>query len=359
MSGSISTRTSIHNEHRVVDATDDVKSFKFQESYYSDDVTNFKTVKTFLPIAISEDYKRKISDNFFNDIFERCTDSFEIDKSLSEEERDQKVEQYSEDIEKLDVMLKKVVLPYVSLSFSNKQSKAATVSRAIMTRDKLVEKNNPDAGKGRPYPVKAYLTYKSVQSVTDRINNQKLVLRAKEDIADIIYKLSDLSDLSAYLVKADNTYREFTSEIITKMCGNTEQLYPRSIVNYSAFQFCAGGYPFDTKSGRIYSVSNVNSNIKNKFDLIDIFYKNMDAIINFLHDVNFIDKTADNKHDFELQTLKNAYGICIALCAFVGEEECHKEILTTSLDGSLLDNQSAIGSVFYNRTNRRINEVHE
>ena len=103
----------------------------------------------------------------------------------------------------------------------------------------------------------------------------------------------------------------------------------------------------------------MNSNIKNKFDLIDIFYKNMDAIINFLHDVNFIDKTADNKHDFELQTLKNAYGICIALCAFIGEEECHKEILTTSLDGSLLDNQSAIGSVFYNRTNRRINEVHE
>ena len=361
MKSSITYRSAIHNEHRVIDVTEEVKNFQFQELYYNNDITNFKTVKTFLPIMISEDYNRKMPIDFFDDIFSHCTKSFEIDKTLSDSEKEQKCIEYSKEIEDFNSELRKMLLPYTSLTWSN--SKTEFEKHAIKTRNELVDKINPLVGTEQNptthYPVNAELIYDDIPSVTSRIINQKLVVRAKNDITTILYKLSDLSDLSAYLTNSQNTYRTFTSDIITKMFGNVNQRYPRSIINYSAFQFCIKGYPYETKSERVYSISNVTSNIKNKYELVEIFNKNIDAIINFLHDLEWSEKTAENYIDYEIETLKNAYGICIALCAFIGEQECYKEILTNSLDGSLIDNHSSIGSIFFNRINKRTNEVHE
>jgi len=361
MSGSITYRTSIHNEHRVIDVTEEVKNFQFQELYYNNDVTNFKTVKTFLPIMISEDYHRKIPLDFFNDIFSQCTTKFEIDKSLTEDERDKKCEEYSKEVEDLCVELKKIILPYISLAWSNEKTKFE--KHSIKTRNDLIDKINPFVGTlNNPtshYPVNANLVYDEIPSVTGRIKSQKLVVKAKNDIAEILYKLSDLSDLSAYLSNSQNTYRAFTSDIITKMYGNVNQLYPRSIVNYTAFQFCLKGYPYETKSERVYSISNVTPNIKNKYELLEIFMKNIDAIISFLHDLEWTEKNEENYLEFEVETLKNAFGICIALCAFIGEQECYRETLTNSLDGALIDSHSSIGSIFFNRINKRTNEVHE
>lgn len=360
MNSNISYKTSIHNNHRVVDVTDEVKSFQFQEYYYNNDITNFKTVKTFLPIMISEDYKKKIPVNFFENIFANCTDKFEIDKSLSEQERNEKCEEYSEKVIKLNTELKRIILPYVTLAWSTEKSKFE--KHSITTRNELVAKINENVGTNKNptshYPVNAELIYDDIPTVTERIKNQKLVLKAKEDIETILYKLSDLSDLSAYLTNSQNTYRAFTSDIITKMYGNQNQLYPRSIVNYTAFQFCLKGYPFETKSERVYSISNITSKIQNKYNLIEIFNKNIDAIISFLHDLEWTDRKT-NYIDFEVDTLKNAFGICIALCAFIGEEECYRETLTNSLDGALIDSKSSIGSIFFNKLNKRMNEVHE
>lgn len=361
---SISSRTSIHNEHRVVDVTEDVKSFQFQEYYYNDNLTTFKTVKTFLPIAISEDYKRVLPEKFFENIFAQCSECFRPDHNLSDAEKAIKCDDYHSRIDELLEKLQKIILPYVSISWTNKNLNEHFEKQAITINNMLVPKNNPKAGTEENgdlhYSVKAKLVYDIIPSITDRIKNQKLVLKAKEDIEDIIIRLSNLSVLSAYLAKANNSYRKFTTEIISKMYGNVNQLYPRSVVNYSAFQFCVKGYPFDTRSGRIYSISNVTTDkIQNKFELIDVFYKNIDAIVNFLNDVDWIQKSEDNTLDYETQILKNAYGICIALCAFIGEEEYYRKLLTTSLEGNLLDQHTTIKSIFYNRITKRTNEVHE
>ena len=359
---SISSRTSIHNEHRVVDVTEETKSFQLQEYYYNDDLTTFKTIKTFLPIAISEDYKRNLPDDFFENIFSQCDDNFVVDNSLSDEDILQNRNCYSKDIESLCSVLKKIIKPYVAIAWTDKDFNKFEKHEFVINNN-LVPKNNPDVGTERAgdlhYPVKDKMIYDEIPSVTDRIKSQKLVLKAREDIETILFALSKLSNLSAYSSKNNNSYRIFTSDIITKMYGNINQLYPRSIVNYSAFQFCIKDYPFDTKSGRIYSISNVTSSVKNKFELIDVFYKNLDAIISFLNDLEWLEKTDDNVLKYETQVLKNAYGICIGLCAFIGEEEYYRKILTTSLDGNLLDSHTTIGSIFFNRINKKTNEVHE
>ena len=330
----------MNNDHQVENIISDF--------YNNENYDYFKVIKTFLPIVISEDYRRKIPLNFFEEIFSSCPDELiEIPDDITEEELIDKRKKYLDEIESLNGKLKDIINNYAGLYWSNKNN--VFPKSKIITRNELPE-HTEEYGE---------IIYDEITSVTERIKDQHLVLNARDYITIILYKLNDLSKLCNYFDKENNSYRKFASDIITRMYGNVNQRYPRSIINYTAFQFCLDGYPYNTKSERIYSISNITNKTKNKFELIEIFDKNIEAVINFLHDLEWSEKNSDNTFDFELETLKNAFGTCIALCAFIGEQECYRETLTNSLDGSLIDCHSSIGSIFFNRINKRFNEVHE
>lgn len=364
MSGSIKSRTSIHNEHRIINVTNDVKSFEFKEYYLRNDITTFSSVKKFLPISISEDYRRLLPNNFFDEIFSTCKDNFsENNNSLSYEEKESKRQEYFQSISDLSKCLSAIIKPYVSLIKSDKSVQKGTIETFIINNC-LVDKNNKDIltdkDTDRHYPAESKISYISFHSLRNEIKSNNFVDLALKNVKDLIVKLCELSNLSAYLTVSENSFRSFVSDIITSMSGNTNQLFPRSIINYTAFQFCIKGYPYETPSERIYSVSNVNLSIKNKFDLIDVFYKNLDAIFNFFDDININDKEVnENNKDFEIRILKNAYGTCIILCALIGEMNFYDRIISSSLDGSILNNHSLMNSIFFNKNTMKINEVHE
>ena len=359
----IKNTKSIHNEYRVVNKTSEVKSFQAISEFFNNDFTTFKTVKVFLPISISEDYRRILPKNFLENIFASCNNKFGTDKTLTEEQKEQKREDYHNKIKLFRNKLINLLKPYTVLNkYDNtvdigikKESFSIVNYLAIKNNKDILTKNDTD----RHFPVNETIEYVSIPSIKEYINKHNLLKKAASDIEDILFQLSELSELSAYLPQSTNTYREFAIKIITKMYGNCEQLYPRSIINYSAFQFCLDNYPFETKSGKVYSISNVSTSVKNKFEIIDIFYKNIDAVLNFLADLEF--KEYDNYplETVEVNTLKNAYGICIGLCALIGEHYYYNKTIMSSLDSCILDRASSLGSIFFNKNTKKINEVHE
>lgn len=363
MSGSIKSRTSIHNEHRIINVTNDVKSFEFKEYYLRNDLTTFYSIRKFLPISISEDYRRLLPSNFFENVFSSCKEDFSVDKTLSDKEKDIKREEYFRTITVLSNRLNEILRPYLALiKNDNKLTKGITQTFTI--NNCLVDKNNPDIltdkDTDKHYPATSEISYISFPSLRNELRNQKFTELAQSNIRELVNILCVLSNLSAYLFTSENSYRNFVSDIIVSMSGNTNQLFPRSIINYTAFQFCVKGYPYETPSERVYSISNIGLSIKNKFDLIDVYYKNIDAIFNFFNDLDINEKENDEDNsEYEIRTLKNAYGTCIALCALIGEETYYDKVVSSSLDGSILNNHSLLGSIFFNKNTMKINEVHE
>lgn len=359
----IKNKKSIHNEYRVVDKTSEVKSFQSISNFFNNDFTTFKTVKLFLPISISEDYRRILPENFLEDIFANCSDKFVTDKSLSDEQKVLKQEDYHSKIKLFRNKLINLLKPYTVLNKYDNTIDIGIRKESFNIVNCLAIKNNKDIltdkDIDRHFPASETIEYVSIPSIKEYINKHNLLKKAKSDIEDILFQLSELSELSAYLPQSINTYRQFAIKIITKMYGNCEQLYPRSIINYSAFQFCLKDYPFNTKSGRVYSVSNITSSVKNKFEIIDTFYKNIDAVLTFLSDIEFNEYTEYNSELIETETLINAYGICIALCALISEHYYYNKTIMPSLDSCLLDKTSSLGSIFFNKNTKKINEVHE
>lgn len=357
----IKNKKSIHNEYRIVNKTDEVKSFQTISEFFNNDFTTFKAVKLFLPVAISEDYMRILPENFLEDIFNSCDKSYGTNKNLSEEEKELQRKKYYSKISLFRNKLIDLLRPYTVLNRYDENIDISIEKKSFNIINCLSVKNNKeilsDNDTDRHFPVSETLEYVSIPSIKEYINKHNLLKKAKSDIEDIIFELSELSTLSAYLPQSSNSYRQFATKIITKMRGNHNQLYPRSIINYSAFQLCLKEYPFNTKSGRVYSISNVPTSIKNKFEVIDIFYKNIDAILNFLSDLEFEDNEDSVK--VEENTLLNAYGIVIALCALISENYYYNKLITTTLNSNLLDKSSSLGSIFFNRNTKKINEVHE
>lgn len=359
----IKNKKSIHNEYRIVDKTSEVKSFQTISEFFNNDFTTFKTVKLFLPISISEDYRRILPNDFLENIFNNCSDKFGIDKNLSEKEKEIKRNDYYSKIRLFRNKLIDLLKPYTVMNKYDdiidvgikKESFNVVNCLAIKNNKEILTKNDFD----KHFPVSETIEYVSTPSIKEYINKHNILKKAKSDIEDILFQLSELSELSAYLPQSVNTYRQFATKIIIKMYGNCEQLYPRSIINYSAFQLCLKNYPFNTKSGKIYSVSNIPSSVKNKFEVIDVFYKNIDAILSFLTDLEFTEYTEYDSNIVEVETLINAYGICIALCALIGEHYYYNKTIMSSLDSSLLDKTSSLGSIFFNKNTKKINEVHE
>ena len=113
------------------------------------------------------------------------------------------------------------------------------------------------------------------------------------------------------------------------MHGNPKMVFKRGIVNHTAFKFCIEGYPFNTTSKRIYSVSDLPE-IKNKNTLYKYYLKNIDALISFLGDLSFDKQQYYCKEMNEIKVLKNAYGVMIALIGLYAEHVLNEQYFGSS-----------------------------
>lgn len=354
MSGSIKNIKSIHNIQRTVDKTNKVGSFEFNINELQDDLMNFDTLSKIMQIVISDDYNRFLPKDFWKNNFANCNFEYSCNPNLSTDEILKKQNDYSKDVESLRIRLGEIIKPY---TFFTNHDQSLQKQETIKVNNYLVSKSDgigSDSDTDRHFPISVDLTYTDFLSVRKHIQKLDLISLAEEDIKLILKLLSNISAESAYLTSATNSFKSFLTDLIFKIYGNVSKVYPKSIINYAVFQFCLDKYPYETPSGRLYSISNINPNLKNKFEIIDIYYKNIDAILSFINDISFIQETDTNKKQFETNVLKNAYGLIMALSAFIAEENTYQVITSSSLDGAIINKVSSLRSVF-----NKLYEVHE
>ena len=326
MIGEIKNIKSVKGTHRIIDNSSESKTFGFCERDLDPSILNFKTVKMFLENAISKDYIDALPKNFFKEIY-YIHDNKRVYKEsmMSNEERDNLRFLYSNKIQELRNYLKENIKKYysiVALSDCGDTENYVNVDHMTFSIKNMLAIAREDIY--HRYPIPADINYDDFPTLNSHITKNNLSEKALIDVKHILNELSDLGNISEILTYDENSYRKFASKIIIHMYGNTTQIYPRSILNHSAFKFCIDEYPYNTLSRRVYSVSNVPKNIKNKFSLVEIYYKNIDAILNFLSDLTF---DFDEKSNFnsEVKTLTNAYGICIALCGLAAEQKMYDD----------------------------------
>lgn len=147
-----------------------------------------------------------------------------------------------------------------------------------------------------------------------------LRLKALHDVDFIMALLFKLDKIGEYT--STNSFQNFYKKLRCNIINTDFKMLPRSIVNFSAFKFCIPGYPYETKSGKIYSISNVCTDDKVK--RIELYYKNIDALMSFINDMEIYDKS---HKDYELNTLELSFGIMIVLIAMSAEETQYESIV--------------------------------
>lgn len=295
-------------------------------------LTKFDTVAKFIKNSASVDYVEALPKDFLERIFKRCKEKRDFDlDSLNDEDREYYRCEYSNKIVKFNRALYYMIMPYVSIVSSSggniEDIAQLKKERYTIIADGIIERTEPPIGK-------IDIEYKDFPTIDEYITKNKLDTKALEDLDYIINELDDISRLSQFVPGEENSFMRFTYRVIRKMGGNITFRYPRSVINYSAFEFSAEGYPYHTMSDRIYSVTNVPKTISNKFLLRDIYNKNVTAILTFLSDLSFNDHLCGKKLDnvsFETKVLCNAFGIAIALIALHSEKKLTDNYLNNSL----------------------------
>ena len=327
MIGEIKDIKSVKGSHRIIDNSSDSKTFGFCERDLDPGILNFKTIELFLENAISKDYADALPNSFLKDIYYSHENKRVYKHSLlSNEERDNLRLIYSNKIYDLKKYLKNELKKYCSIVSSSDcrdTENYVDVDHMSFTIKNMLAIARED--NDHRYPTPADINYLDFPTVNSHIINNNLLDKALVDVKHILNELSDIGNLSEILTYEENSYRKFASKIILHMYGNVSQVFPRSIINHSAFKFCIDEYPYNTLSRRIYSVSNVPKNIKNKFSLVEIYHKNIYAMLNFLSDLTFDFDEKSNIFNSEVKTMVNAYGTCIALCGIAAEQKLYED----------------------------------
>ena len=150
-----------------------------------------------------------------------------------------------------------------------------------------------------------------------------LRLKALYDVSFIMHLLYKLEKISEFA--SSNAFYIFSKKLKYNIINTDFKMLPRSIINFSVFKFCIPGYPFETKSGKVYSVSNVCTNDKQR--RLELYYRNINALMCFINDIDIPDKGDEL---YELNTLKLSYGIMIVLIALSAEETQYESIIRKS-----------------------------
>lgn len=321
----------ISRSHRMSGDSTQSYSFYSLEKDNSDNLLNsFKVIEMFLPACIGRDYVRSLPKGFLENIFRRCDLKKRYDiRVMSEDDKNYFRCDFSNKIAELNRSLYYIIEPYISVVTSNKRNieKLAEVKTNRYTITSKVEDSN--------YPIPtADIEYKVFPSIKEYIEKNQLDKKALDDVDYLLDRLAEIASLSVFVDNEEDSYARFAYRIIRKMKANYTASYPRSIVNYSAFEFSAEGYPYDTISRNIYSIKDVPCDVRNKFALHDIYINNVESILRFMADLTFNSKLHGVELDglnFETKVLSNVFGVVIALLALNAEKTMNDYLLNNSL----------------------------
>lgn len=280
-------------------------------------VSSFETIKLFFPQAIGAEYFKALPNNYFHDIFKRIEDRKEYDLCrMSEDDINYYRCEFSNEIVKLNRSIYYMIKKYTSIISSPDPD---DINSTKITKKAFRIFSNLPADDDET----AMLMYCDFPSIDEYYERNNLFSKTLEDVESIMNSLSNIALLSRCVTHDnENSYLEFVYNIFEHMHGNPKAIFTRGIVNYTAFKFCAEGYPYNTLSERIYSVSDIPE-IRNKNSLYKYYLKNLEALVNFLNDLSFSDCSCGQKlseNEFEVKALKNAYGVMIALVAMYAEK---------------------------------------
>ena len=319
----------IDRSHRVDGDLTNQYSFYSLKDGKKDLLSTFKVIEMFLPTCIGFEYIPVLPKDYLSDIFKRCDDKREFDETvMSEDDKNYYKCEFSNKIVELNKALYYMLDPYIDIVYSDKGDieKRAEVKtiRYTITPDE----NNSNLIRSSD------ITYKIFPSISEYIERNNLATKALKDVEYLLNEIADISKLSVFVSPEENSYIRFAYRIIRKMKANYTAKYRRSIVNYSAFGFSAEGYPYNTISKNVYSISDVPSDARNKFVLHDLYNKNEEAVLRFLNDLSFDEKLCGVELDqvnFETKVLCNAYGTIIALISLYAEKTMNDYLLNNSL----------------------------
>lgn len=320
MKTDIKNNKSVLGSHRI--NNDNMSQYEFYSPEKDENgryiVSSFETIKLFFPQAIGIEYFKALPNNYFHDVFKRIDEKKEYDLcSMSEDDLNYHRCEFSNKIIKLNRSIYYMIRKYITV-ISSPDPEEINSSYKIIRKAYRVFSNLPADDSET-----ADIEYTYFPTIEEYYENNKLFSKLLEDVEYIMDELSDIALLSRF-VKFDNenSYLKFIYDIFKHMHGNPKAIFKRGIVNYTAFEFCVNGYPYNTPSERIYNVSDI-PDIRNKTSLYKYYSKNLDALVTFLNDLSFSDRCCGQKlseTDFEVKALKNAYGVMIALIALYAEK---------------------------------------
>lgn len=330
MKTDIKSIKNIDRSHRVDGDLTNQYSFYSLKDGQRDLLSTFKVIEMFLQTCIGFDYVRVLPKDYLSNIFRKCDDKREFDITrMDDDDKNYYRCEFSNKITELNRALYYMLDQYTDIIFSDK----GDIDRRAEVKTKRYTITSTDEGNSNLIR-SPDITYKIFPSIKEYIERNDLATKALKDVEYLLNELADISKLGIFVDVEENSYMRFTYRIIRKMKANYTAAYPRSIINYSAFEFSAEGYPYNTISKNIYSVSDSPSDIKNKFVLHDLYNKNVDAILRFLNDLSFDDKLCGvplDRVNFETKVLCNVYGSIIALLSLYAEKTMNDNLLNNSL----------------------------
>ena len=358
--------TTIKNNKRIVDVTPSTGEIQITEQELNTRLTTFEVVKRFLPKAIGKEYESVLPKNFFLDCFNDCVDEYELDhNTITEEERVEKTLEFDDKLSDLCKLILKTIKPITSVVYSDDKFK---IKESDLQYESFTIKNKLVVGKecercgrefeegGEHYPVESeikYIQFPSIKKIVSKKNNVENLI---ESIPRILYKLNELSNISAFIDPRENAFKKFAASVWIYMKGNYESDFPRSIVNYSAFQFAVPGYPFNTPSRRIYSVSNLPRVVTNKLQIEEVFIKNITALTDYLCDATrllSVENISKLSSDDKTIVVKNIYASIISIISLYGEVKLWEGIN----DGKLTINSADKQCQLLDTQGVQINEI--
>ena len=331
--------TTIKNNKRIVDVTPSTGEIQITEQELNTRLTTFEVVKRFLPKAIGKEYESVLPKNFFLDCFNDCVDEYELDhNTITEDERNEKTLEFDEKLTDLCKFIVKTIRSITCMLYSDGRSKikdsdiqyeSFTIKNKLVVGKQCERCDRPFEEGGDHYPVESKIKYIQFPSIKKIVSKRSTIDDLLDSIPKILYKLNELSNISAYIDPKNNPFRKFAASVWIYMKGNYETDFPRSVVNYSAFQFAVPGYPFNTPTSRIYSVANLPSAVTNKLQINDVFIKNISAFTDYLCDAlnifsfkNISDLTSDDK----TVIIKNVYASVISILGLYGEVKLWEKV---------------------------------
>lgn len=336
--------TTIKNNKRIVDVTPSTGEIQITEQELNTRLTTFEVVRRFLPKAIGKEYESVLPKNFFLDCFNDCVDEYELDhNTITRDECVEKTLEFDEKLSDLCKFILKTIRPITSVVYSDDKFK---VKESDLQYESFTIKNKLVVGKecercgrtfeegGEHYPVESNISYIQFPSLKKIVSKRTIINDLIESVPKILYKLNELSNISAYIDPKENVFKKFAASVWIYMKGNYESDFPRSIVNYSAFQFAVPGYPFKTPTSRIYSVSNVPNNVTNKLQIEEVFIKNITALTDYLCDATkllSVDDVSELSVDDKTIVVKNIYASIIVILSLYGEVKLWEDVINGNI----------------------------